>query len=204
MRRTTRPETARWYVGAVAAAIAAAPAAAGAQTVVDGSYTAPDGSHVLRQSIEVPAGVAAVWEAFTTSAGVRSWAVPVAEVDFRLGGIWESSYRPDARIGDPANIRNRYIAFLPHRMLAIQAVQAPPGFPHPELLPELFTVIELEPLGADRTRVTISGVGYRAGEGYAVLRAHFERGNAWSLEQLSKRFTDGSVEWPPTPGGLRP
>lgn len=166
-----------------------------AQEVVNSSYVAPDGSRVLRQSVEVPASVAEVWEALTTTAGVRSWAVPVADVDFRLGGIWESSYRLDARIGDPGNIRNRFISYLPLRMVSIQAIQAPPGFPHADLLPELFTVIELEGLGPNRARVTISGVGYREGEGYDVLHRHFDAGNAWSLEQLRKRFADGPVDW---------
>jgi hypothetical protein len=166
-----------------------------AQEAAGSSYVAPDGSRVLRHGITVPAPAAEVWEALTTTEGVRSWAVPVAEVDFRLGGVWESSYRPDARIGDPANIRNRFIAYLPMRMVAIQIDRAPPGFPHADLLPELFTVIELEALAPDRTQVTISMVGFRQGDGYDILHRHFDAGNAWSLEQLRKRFAEGPVDW---------
>lgn len=170
-------------------------AALAAQEVENSTYTAPDGTRVLRHTSEVPASVAEVWEALTTTDGVRSWAVPVAEVDFRLGGIWESSYRLDGRIGDERNIRNRFISYLPLKMVSIQAVQAPPGFPHADLLPELFTVIELEKLATDRTRVTISMVGYRAGDGFDVLFRHFDSGNAWTLEQLRKRFAEGPVDW---------
>jgi uncharacterized protein YndB with AHSA1/START domain len=170
-------------------------AALAAQEVENSTYIAPDGTRVLRHASEVPASVAEVWEALTTTDGVRSWAVPVAEVDFRLGGIWESSYRLDGRIGDERNIRNRFISYLPLKMVSIQAVQAPPGFPHADLLPELFTVIELEELATDRTRVTISMVGYREGEGYDVLFRHFDSGNAWSLEQLRKRFAEGPIDW---------
>jgi uncharacterized protein YndB with AHSA1/START domain len=171
-----------------------APAIA-SQDVVSSSYVAPDGSRVLRQSIEVPAGPADVWEALTTTAGVTSWAVPVADVDFRLGGVWESSYRLDARIGDPGNIRNRFLSYLPLRMVAMQAIDAPPGFPHADLLADLFTVIELEELAPDRTRVTVSGVGYREGEGFDVLYRHFDTGNAWTLEKLRTRFAEGPVDW---------
>ena len=175
-----------------------------AQEAVGSSYLAPDGSQVLRQSIEVPASVAEVWEALTTTEGIRSWAVPVAEVDFRLGGVWESSYRLDARIGDPENIRNRFISYLPMRMISLQAVQAPPGFPHPELLSELFSVIELEELAPDRVRVTISGVGYRPGPGYDAIYRQFDAGNAWSLEQLRKRFVEGPVDWQKVLGPAAP
>lgn len=180
-------------------------AALAAQEVESSTYTAPDGTRVLRHTSEVPASVAEVWEALTTTEGVQSWAVPVAEVDFRLGGIWESSYRLDGQIGDERNIRNRFISYLPLRMVSIQAVQAPPGFPHADLLPELFTVIELEELATDRTRVTISMVGYREGEGYEVLLRHFDSGNAWSLEQLRKRFAEGPVDWHAllSPGAVR-
>jgi uncharacterized protein YndB with AHSA1/START domain len=143
----------------------------------------------------VPAGPADVWEALTTTAGVTSWAVPVADVDFRLGGVWESSYRLDARIGDPGNIRNRFLSYLPLRMVAMQAIDAPPGFPHADLLADLFTVIELEELAPDRTRVTVSGVGYREGEGFDVLYRHFDTGNAWTLEKLRTRFAEGPVDW---------
>jgi uncharacterized protein YndB with AHSA1/START domain len=172
-----------------------AAAAASGQEVTNTSYVAPDGSRVLRQSIEVPASILEVWQALTTTEGVRSWAVPVAAVDFRPGGIWESSYRLDGRIGDPGNIKNRILSYLPLRMLSIQAIQAPPNFPHPELLPEIFTVFESEELGPASTRVTVSMVEYREGEGYDVLYRHFERGNAWSLQQLRKRFVEGPVDW---------
>jgi uncharacterized protein YndB with AHSA1/START domain len=166
-----------------------------AQEVARSSFDAPDGSRVLQHAVEVPASVTAVWLALTTSEGVRSWAVPFAEVDFRLGGVWESAYRLDAGPGDPGNIRNRFLSYLPLRMISIQAEQAPPGFPHAELLPELFTVMELEPLAPDRTRVTVSMMGYRPGDDFDVLYRHFDAGNAWSLEQLRRRFAEGPVDW---------
>jgi activator of Hsp90 ATPase-like protein len=163
------------------------------------SFVAPDGSRVLRQSVLVRASLREAWDAFTTSEGVRAWAVPVAQVDFRLGGIWESSYDRSAKIGDPANIRNKFIAFVPLRMVAIQAVQSPPGFKHAELLPEIFHVIELEEAGEGNVRITISGVGYRSGEGYDALYTHFEKGNAWSLGKLQRRFAEGPIDWSATP-----
>jgi uncharacterized protein YndB with AHSA1/START domain len=165
---------------------------AAAQEVENTSYRTADGGHVLQHRIVIPASLDSIWWAFTTTEGVQSWAVPLAHVDFRLGGIWESSYQPGARIGDAGNIRNRFISFLPRRMISMQAIDAPPGFPHPDLLPELFTVMEFQPLGEAGVRVTVSGVGYRTGQEYDAIRSLFDQGNAWSLQQLHRRFTKGA------------
>lgn len=161
--------------------------------------TLPDGSRVLRQAIVVDAPVEQVWAVFTTSDGWESWAVPFAHVDLQVGGLIETSYDPSARRGDPGNIRNRVLSYLPYRMLSIQAVQAPPGFEYADLLPTLHSVIELEPLEGGRTRVAISGVGYRDGEGYDRLLEFFSRGNAWTFKRLARRFEEGPLEWKAEP-----
>ena len=145
---------------------------------------APDGTRVLRQEAVIRAPVAALWQAFTTAEGWMSWAVPFAHVDFAIGGLIETSYEPNARAGDPGNIHNRILSFLPLRMLSIQATRAPPGFPHPELLPQLHTVIEFHALDAHTTRISISGVGYGSESAHDELLAMFRAGNAWSLDRL--------------------
>jgi uncharacterized protein YndB with AHSA1/START domain len=171
------------------------PLAAAGNGVSTHEMVLDDGSRVLRHEIVVEAPLEAVWQAFTTSEGWMSWAVPFAHVDFRVGGLIETSYDPSAGRGNPANIHNRILSFLPMRMLSFQAVKAPPGFPHADLLPNLHSVVEFEAVGDDRTRVSISGVGYRAGEDYAQLYEYFRSGNAWSFEQLNRRFTHGPAGW---------
>lgn len=170
------------------------PAPADGNEVADTSYTAPDGTRVLEQSIVIDADIEAVWEAFTTAEGLKTWAVPSAWVEFGIGGNWETSYDPDAVKGHPDNIRSRILAYQPRKMLAIQAVQAPPAFPHPELLDSLFSVFSFEELDGG-VRVTAAGVGYAEGEGYDRLYEFFRRGNAWTLRQLRQRFESGPVNW---------
>ena len=169
--------------------------AARGQEVRDTSHIAPDGSRVLQQSIVVPATARQVWDAFTTTEGMQTWAVPVVHVDFRPGGIWESAYSLDGRIGAPGNIKNRILSFFPIRMLTFQVVAAPPGFAHAELLPDIVTVIELDELAPSMVRVTESMVGYKSGEGYDTLYRSFEAGNAWSLRKLRQRFIEGPIDW---------
>ena len=156
--------------------------------VTDSSYAAPDGTRVLRQSIVVPAPPKAVWDVFTTEAGWRSLGIAFVAIDFRLGGLIETSYDPAAKAGLPSNIRNRILAYLPLRMLALQAEQAPPGFPAPELLPRLFSVFEFEAIAPSQTRITVSGVGYGEGEAFEKVYRLFERGNRWTLATLHERL----------------
>lgn len=169
---------------------------ASAQAVRDESYTAADGSRVLQQAIEVPAGRDAVWAAFTTSDGFSSWAAPVAAVALQLGGFIEASYDPASPIGAPANIRNEIVAFAPQRMLALRNRQAPPGVPFDvAAFQRLHTVILLDPVDAGRTRVTIAMPGVGSGDAFDGVYRHFARGNGWTLQQLHKRFTSGPVDW---------
>ena len=56
----------------------------------------------------------------------RAYLQPVAHADLRVGGIMESSYDPKARVGDPGNIRSRYLSYVPGRMVSFQVVSATP------------------------------------------------------------------------------
>jgi uncharacterized protein YndB with AHSA1/START domain len=143
----------------------------------------------------VAAPAADVWALWSTTQGLSSWAAPLAAIDLRIGGVWEASYRPGARLGDAENIRNRVLAYLPGRMLTIQVAGAPPGFPHADLAARLWTVIELEPVDATQTRVRVSMTGYGSGAGYDTLYGHFNQGNAATLKLLTRRVDEGPVDW---------
>jgi uncharacterized protein YndB with AHSA1/START domain len=173
-----------------------AQAAAGDGKVSSRVTTEPDGSRTLLQWIEVGAPVAQVWTALTTSEGWRSWAAPMAWVDFRLGGVIETSYQMDATAGSAANIRNQVVAYLPQRMLAIRNVQAPPNtsFDVPTFQ-SLHSIVLLDALGEGRTRVTIAQPGYGSGAAYEGVLKHFAWGNAWTLDKLRQRFDSGPVDW---------
>ena len=190
-------ETTRRSLGAALAALCLGAAAqTGASPVTTTMLPETDGRQALHQHIDIAAPLPAVWEAVTTSAGWRSWAAPFAEVDFRLGGVIETSYQAGAQAGSPTNIRNQIVAFAPQRMLAIRNVQAPPntGFDVPTFQ-SLHTVLLLDALDGGRTRVTTVQPGYRSGEPWDTVLKHFRGGNAWSLEKLKERFEKGPVDW---------
>jgi len=170
--------------------------------VANSSYVTPDGGRVLQLSVVVKATPAQVWRAFTTGErafttgeGYREWVAPVARIDLAVDGMIEASYNAAARIGDPDNIRNRIVAYVPERMLSIRNVQAPRQLPYRELFPQISTTIEMEDLGQGRTRVMLTAVGYGQGEGFDTLYRHFEWGNAYTLDALKTRFETGPVDW---------
>ena len=45
---------------------------------------AEDNRQVLE--MEIDASIDQVWDAFTTTAGLKSWAAPLADVGFKIGG----------------------------------------------------------------------------------------------------------------------
>ncbi len=91
--------------------------------------TAADGARYYENSLVIEAPVEKLWAAFTDINVYRQWAVPVSAIDFRIGGAIEASYDPKGRIGDPQNIRNEFIAYIPGRLLVFRNVQAPDGLP---------------------------------------------------------------------------
>lgn len=138
------------------------------------SFVEANGDRAIQLAIDVPAPRQAVFDAYATTEGFKSWAVPVASIDLRVGGMIESSYNGAARLGDRSNIRNEIVAYVPGRTLVLRNVQAPPTFVDPELFQKTVTVIEFASIDATSTRVTITNAGYGAGERFDRLYRQFE------------------------------
>lgn len=163
--------------------------------VSNSAYVDPNGDRAIQLSIEVPGSREAVFDAYATTDGFTSWAVPVALIDLRIGGISEASYDGGARIGDPNNIRNEIVAFVPGRLLVLRNVQAPATFIDADLFQRTVIIVEFVELDASRTRVTITNAGYGSGERFDRLYRQFEWANAYTLEALRERFERGPIDW---------
>ena len=181
---------------AACAAFAAAANAADKVPIRDSSFRDGYGHRVQQLSVVVDAPVAKVWDAFMTDDGFTRWATPVAHVTVENGGgMMESSYLLTSKIGDPDNIRNEIVAYLPLHMIALRNAHVPKGAPFdPVLISSIRTVITFDDLGG-KTRVTESQIGYGEGAGYDSMYKHFRDGNAEELESLADSFTSGPVDW---------
>ena len=154
--------------------------------------TAADGARYYENSIVIKVPAKKLWAAFTDQAAYQAWAgVPVLAIDFRLGGAIEANYNPNGRLGDPQNIKNMFIAYVPERLLVFRNVQAPDGLPGKAVYGANDKTIEFQEIGPNETHVTVSGIGFRTnkknnkhnhnkthsdGEMLVALKAAMERG----------------------------
>src|SRR5262245_15516770 len=155
-----------------------------------GSAAQPD--KVLRTEVVVDASPEQLWEAFTTKAGAESWMVPLAEIDLRVGGTMRTNYDKKAGIGGPGTIVHHILAYEPNWMLAMR-FDAPANAGWAKIAETCWTVIRFEPVSAERTRVVETMVGWGEGPEWDRSYRHFKAGNAWTLEQLRKKFDKGAA-----------
>ncbi len=150
----------------------------------------------LRLEIEVPADIASVWKAFSTAEGLQSWMAPVVHIDLKIGGIMESSYNPAAKMGDPANIKNRILSYAPESMISMQIAQFPPNYRfNKTMAASLWNVFLFERIGENKTRVILLGLGFQEGEEWNGFRKMAAVTNQYALNLLKQRFEKGPVDW---------
>lgn len=120
------------------------------------------GELILEETVLIAAPIDKVWAAYTTTAGYTSWAAPVAEIDFRVGGTIRTHYDANAKIGDPKTITTRILNYVPNRVLTLQA-DVSENFPRilKEQAEHLYNVILFEKVTTGTTRIVSYGLGYR-------------------------------------------
>jgi uncharacterized protein YndB with AHSA1/START domain len=167
--------------------------------VANASAAMPNGDRVLRLSIDLNAPPSAVWAAFADPAVVRRWAAPLAIIDLRNGGSMEESYDAAAKAGDPDNIRHEILAVAPEHLLVFRNTNAPHQLPGREAYKTVISVLEVDDLGAGRSRLVLTQTGYARGADYDTLYAFFSGGNAALMEDLKAQLErpDGKLHAAP-------
>lgn len=95
----------------------------------------------------------------------------------------------------------RVLAVQPPQMLSF-TWNAPPHLP--EARPQRTVVIvRLEPEGDAKTRVRLSHLGWGSGGQWDQTFAYFDRAWGRVLENLTRRFVEGPVDWSPFLAKLR-
>ena len=163
----------------------------------DTSFVAPNGERVQRLEIVIPnVTPRLVWEAVSTSEGLRSFVAPVTDVEMKTGGHYYTNYNPAAKIGDPGTIYNTVLAYVPLEMVAIHVKLGTQIFPESVATAErLNAILTIKDLGNGQVRVSEIMTGWQTGEDWDKVYKFFQTGNAYVLGQLYKRFEVGPRQW---------
>ncbi|HEY0436827.1 MAG TPA: SRPBCC domain-containing protein, partial [Phenylobacterium sp.] len=158
---------------ALAAGLCAPAALAQSKTdlaaVRDTSVVDQTGARLLRDTVTIQAPPAAVWTALTNQAAYRAWAAPQSYIDFRVGGLVEVAFTPGGRPGDPANLKQQIVAYVPERLLVFRNLPSQGGPPGAAAYPKLAIVMELAARPDGGTEVSLSQVGYGTGADFDAL-----------------------------------
>lgn len=182
-------------IASVLGLVARTSLAADFPNVRDDSFTEANGSRVLKLSIDVDASVAKIWQLLASADGWRSWAVPVAWVDFGIGGVIETSYDSASVRGRTGNIKNAIVAYMPEEFLVIRNIQAPTNFENAEDFGKTITAIRLRSINAHRSSVELDGVGFLRTPAFDSLLKTFKFGDSWTLEHLKRAAEHGPIDW---------
>lgn len=150
-------------------------------------------ARTLRQEATVAAAPAAVWEAWTTDAGVRTFFAPDSHVELRPGGPYELYFMTDAPAGQRGSEGCTIVEFEPARHLVF-TWNFPPTIP---TIRDQHTrvAVDISPAGPASTRVVITQTGWKRGKDWDRGFDYFTAAWAIVLRRLAHRFAGGPVDW---------
>jgi uncharacterized protein YndB with AHSA1/START domain len=141
---------------------------------------------ILVLEVTVPAPIAVVWQAFTTSDGLSTWLTPGAVVDLREGGEWTAHF-PGGSTGG-----GTILSFVPEKELVLSAL-APDRFPTVRAT-RTKARFQFEARG-DTTIVRLTQTGWKEGDEWVRAYEYLTVGNAQLLVALHHRFVSGPIDW---------
>jgi len=162
------------------------------------SLSAQETERVVKAEVVVDAGVDAVWEAWTTEAGIKTFFAPAGKIEPRVFGAFEIYFNPNGAPGERGGEGNVILALQPQKMLAF-TWNAPPHLPNLRQQ-RTSVVVRFKELDKQRTQVTLIESGWGEGEEWDRAFAYFSR--AWQdvvLPRLQYRFAVGPVDWAKPP-----
>jgi uncharacterized protein YndB with AHSA1/START domain len=153
--------------------------------------TAPE--KAIDRDVVVAAPVQKVWQAWTTTDGIKTFFAPEAHVELRVDGPFEIFINPYAPPGQKGADGMRIIGFQQERMLSF-TWNAPPDLPEARKQ-RTVVIVRFEPMAEKQTRVTLHHVGW--GEGGEWDKAFEYFSGAWPhvLQNLQNSFTQGPKDW---------
>ena len=147
----------------------------------------------ITKEVVVPAGIEAVWSAWTSKAGIESFMAPEAEIDARSGGAFHVHFDPFGQSGMKGADEMRYMALQKPTLLSFDW-NAPPQLAQARQQ-RTFVIVRLKEIDAGTTRVSLTHIGWGDGGEWEQTYVYFDRAWGSVLDSLKKRFETGPRDW---------
>jgi uncharacterized protein YndB with AHSA1/START domain len=165
---------------AIIVTLAATTAARGAERAIE-----------LETVVNAPVG--AVWKAWTTTAGIKTFFAPDANVELRVDGPFEIFINPFAKPGDKGADGMRIIGFQENKMLSF-TWNAPPSLPEARKQRSV-VILRFESVGEKETKVKLFHVGWGEGGEWDKAFEYFSKAWPRVLANLQESFVKGPKDW---------
>ena len=142
----------------------------------------------------------------------RSWFAPIVSLDWRRGGTIKSRYKIGAKIGERNTVISEIVDYIPHQQITLKdnlifllsygksqgwiknisddfmfGLIADGG--------DIFTTVQFDNAGSNKTKVTIYITGYSVGDEWDIRTRDTISANQWTYSKLIDRFETGPVDW---------
>jgi len=155
----------------------------------------------IEKEVLVAAPIDAVWQTWTSKAGIESFFAPEAEIEPRVGGAFHVHMDPLAQPGSKGADDMRFMALQRPTMLSFDW-NAPPSLPEARAQ-RTFVVVRLADVDGKSTRVTLHHTGWGTGGEWDKTYVYFDRAWGYVLGNLKKRYDVGPQDWTEWMASLR-
>jgi uncharacterized protein YndB with AHSA1/START domain len=157
-----------------------------AVAAIPGPAIAAETGEPVTSEIVIAVPASAIWNAYTVNEEIEAWMTPSSEINLAIGGEWLTSYAEGSALDDDSVVHNEILAFDSERMLAVRTVKPPADFPFPNAILDTWTVLYLQPVDDNQTKVVMRMSGFGSDEESEAMREFFEWGNQYELERLKE------------------
>ena len=141
----------------------------------------------------VEASLSDVWQAWTTTDGVRGFFAPDARIELKIGGAFELYFDSQAESGCKGTEGMKIQTYVPERILAFDWCN-PPEFG--SLRHEkTWVVVEFSELDEELSEVTLTHLGWGEGAEWEAVHAYFCGAWAKVLKRFERTMRVGAIDW---------
>ncbi len=158
----------------------------------------PTPERAISETIAVKANINEVWNAWTTTEGIKTFFAPDANVEARVDGPFQIYMDPTAAPGMKGADDMRFLAVQDKKMISF-TWNAPPSLPEARKQ-RTVVIVRFASRGEQLTDVSIYHVGWGesgANDEWDKAYAYFMQAWPKVLKNLKKRFDDGPIDWKP-------